>query len=73
MMSDPKPKLLIVEDDAGLQAQLKWAYDDYEVLIAGDFDSAIELLRADAARNAAILSIVLLASAWGLWWFVRHD
>lgn len=25
------------------------------------------------ARNAAILSIVLLASAWGLWWFVRHD
>lgn len=40
-------KLLVVEDDPGLQAQLKWAYDDYEVLIAGDFDSAIELLRAD--------------------------
>ncbi|MBD3733400.1 MAG: PEP-CTERM-box response regulator transcription factor [Sphingopyxis sp.] len=40
-------KLLVVEDDLGLQAQLKWAYDDYEVLIAGDFDSAIELLRAE--------------------------
>ena len=40
-------KLLVVEDDPGLQAQLKWAYDDYEVLIAGDFDSAIELLRAE--------------------------
>ena len=25
------------------------------------------------ARNAAILSIVLLTSSWGLWWFVRHD
>ena len=40
-------KLLVVEDDPGLQAQLKWAYDDYEVLIAGDFDSAIDLLRAE--------------------------
>jgi len=39
--------LLIVEDDPGLQAQLKWAYDDYRVLIAGDHDSAIELLRAE--------------------------
>jgi two-component system NtrC family response regulator len=25
-----KPKLLIVEDDEGLQRQLRWAYDDYE-------------------------------------------
>lgn len=40
-------KLLVVEDDPGLQAQLKWAYDDYEVLIAGDFDGAIDLLRAE--------------------------
>jgi two-component system, NtrC family, response regulator len=31
-----KPKLLIVEDDEGLQRQLRWAYDDYEVLIASD-------------------------------------
>jgi two-component system NtrC family response regulator len=35
-MSEPKPKLLIVEDDAGLQAQLKWAYPDFDVVIAGD-------------------------------------
>jgi two-component system NtrC family response regulator len=40
-------KLLVVEDDPGLQAQLKWAYDGYEVLIAGDHDSAIDLLRAE--------------------------
>ena len=29
MMAEGKPKLLIVEDDQGLQAQLKWAYDDF--------------------------------------------
>ena len=40
-------KLLVVEDDPGLQAQLKWAYDDYQVLIAGDHDTAIDLLRAE--------------------------
>ncbi len=40
-------KLLVVEDDSGLQAQLKWAYDDYQVLIAGDHDSAVDLLRAE--------------------------
>ncbi len=40
-------KLLVVEDDAGLQAQLKWAYEDYQVFMAGDHDAAIELLRAE--------------------------
>ena len=39
--------LLVVEDDSGLQAQLKWAYDDYHVLIAGDHDTALDLLRAE--------------------------
>lgn len=46
-MSDNKPKLLIVEDDAGLQAQLKWAYPDFDVIIAGDRASALAALRAD--------------------------
>lgn len=41
-----KPKLLVVEDDEGLQRQLRWAYDDYEVLIASDANSAVDLLRA---------------------------
>ena len=40
-------KLLIVEDDPGLQRQLRWAYDGYEVLVAGDRAQAIELLRAE--------------------------
>jgi two-component system NtrC family response regulator len=47
MMSEHKPKLLIVEDDPGLQAQLKWAYDDFEVHIVGDRASAIAALRAE--------------------------
>ena len=34
-MSEQLPKLLIVEDDPGLQAQLKWAYDDFEVTVVG--------------------------------------
>ncbi len=40
-------KLLVVEDDPGLQTQLKWAYENYQVLVAGDHDAAIELLRAE--------------------------
>lgn len=40
-------KLLIVEDDPGLQAQLKWAYEDFDVIIAGDRASAIAALRAE--------------------------
>ncbi|GMM94224.1 PEP-CTERM-box response regulator transcription factor [Qipengyuania sp. MTN3-11] len=46
--TDSLPKLLIVEDDEGLQAQLKWAYDAYEVVIAGDRESALAALRAEA-------------------------
>ncbi|RNJ61744.1 MAG: PEP-CTERM-box response regulator transcription factor [Porphyrobacter sp. IPPAS B-1204] len=46
-MADKKPVLLVIEDDPGLQAQLKWAYDDFEVVIAGDRDSAIAALRSE--------------------------
>jgi two-component system NtrC family response regulator len=37
-------KLLVVEDDAGLQRQLRWSYDDYDVLIAGDRETALDLV-----------------------------
>jgi two-component system NtrC family response regulator len=47
MTTQPKPKLLIVEDDAGLQAQLKWAYEDFEVIAAGDRAGALAALRAE--------------------------
>ncbi len=46
-MSEAKPKLLIVEDDPGLQAQLKWAYPDFTVIIASDRASALTALRAE--------------------------
>ncbi|MEO7505477.1 MAG: PEP-CTERM-box response regulator transcription factor [Sphingomicrobium sp.] len=46
-MSDEKdlPVLLVVEDDEGLQRQLKWAYDGYRVVIAGDRSAAVDLMR----------------------------
>jgi two-component system NtrC family response regulator len=40
------PVLLIVEDDEGLQRQLKWAYEGYQVVCAGDRQTAIEAVRA---------------------------
>ena len=45
-MSEELKTLLVVEDDEGLQRQLKWAYDGYQVVSAGDRASAIEALRA---------------------------
>ena len=46
-MTETRPKLLVVEDDAGLQAQLKWAYEDFDVLVAGDRATALATLRAE--------------------------
>ncbi len=45
--AEQKEKLLVVEDDPGLQKQLKWAYEDFEVLVAGDRESAINMLRSE--------------------------
>jgi len=42
-----KAKLLIVDDDEELRIQLKWALaKDYEVLLAQDRKSALEIFRA---------------------------
>ena len=43
-MTEPK-KLLVVEDDPGLQSQLRWCFEDYEVLVAEDRESALAQLR----------------------------
>jgi len=40
-----KNKLLVVEDDAGLQKQLRWSLDAYEVVVANDRESAMAQLR----------------------------
>ena len=37
--------LLIIEDDLGLQGQLKWCFEDYKVEIAGDRESGIAALK----------------------------
>jgi len=44
-VSTSKPKLLIIEDDPGLQKQLKWSFDEYDVVVAGDRESALAQLR----------------------------
>ncbi len=36
-------KLLIVEDDPGLQSQLRWCFNDFEVLLADDEESALKV------------------------------
>ena len=40
-----KNKLLVVEDDAGLQKQLRWILDAYDVVTASDRESALAQLR----------------------------
>ncbi len=40
-----KSKLLIVEDDKGLQKQLRWSFDAYEVVVADDRESALAQVR----------------------------
>ena len=43
---EARPVLLIVEDDLGLQRQLRWAYEGYEIVVASDRATAIEAVRA---------------------------
>ncbi|MBV8971357.1 MAG: PEP-CTERM-box response regulator transcription factor [Sphingomonadaceae bacterium] len=47
-MSDVSRKLLVVEDDEGLQRQLRWSYEDYEVITAGDRSAALAAVEAHA-------------------------
>ncbi|MEQ8515059.1 MAG: PEP-CTERM-box response regulator transcription factor [Chromatocurvus sp.] len=45
MTKDSNKPLLVVEDDKGLQSQLRWAFDGYDVVTAGDRDEGITMLR----------------------------
>lgn len=47
MQEKPTRKLLIVEDDLGLQRQLKWAYEDFEVYCAANRAEAMAILRME--------------------------
>ena len=44
-MAETKDKLLIVEDDPGLQSQLKWSFEDFDVAAAEDRNGALAQLR----------------------------
>ncbi len=44
-MSDRPKKLLIVEDDPGLQSQLRWSFEGFDVEVAADRAGALAQLR----------------------------
>jgi two-component system NtrC family response regulator len=44
-VSQSKKHLLIIEDDPGLQKQLRWSLDDYDVLVASDREAALAMVR----------------------------
>jgi len=44
-MTETRRPLLIVEDDAALQKQMVWAFDQYETVVASDRESAIAQVR----------------------------
>ena len=44
-MTETKDKLLVVEDDPGLQSQLKWSFEDFDVEVAENREEAIAHLR----------------------------
>ncbi len=44
-MSSIKETLLLVEDDPGLQKQVCWSLDEYDVQVAGDRESALSQVR----------------------------
>lgn len=56
-MSTVKPRtLLIVEDDPALQKQLRWSFDQFETLTAGDRESALTQIHR---HNPAVVTMDL--------------
>jgi len=45
MVSNALKPLLVVEDNPGIQKQLKWSFEGYKVYLAGDRESAISQLK----------------------------
>mgnify|MGYP001823525274 CR=1 FL=1 len=64
-MTDNKLKpLLVVEDNPGLQKQLKWSFEGYAVSVAGDRAAAIKRLWLSYAALAA--AVVMLCVGLGV-------
>lgn len=49
-----KKTLLLIEDDLGLQKQLRWSFDAYDVVVASDRESALAQVR----RHEPVVAIV---------------
>ena len=49
-MADKGRTLLIVEDDPALQKQMRWSFDDYEVVLASDRESALAQIKLDGDK-----------------------
>ncbi len=46
-MTKAPRKLLVVEDDPGLQRQLRWSFENYDVLLASDREEAMAHVRSE--------------------------
>jgi two-component system, NtrC family, response regulator len=44
-VTDRTEKLLIVEDDPGLQSQLRWSFDGFDIAVASDRETALAQIR----------------------------
>lgn len=53
---EKRRKLLVIEDDEGLQRQLKWSYEDYEVIGALDRTAALDAM---AEHDPAVVTLDL--------------
>lgn len=53
-MTEPKTKILVVDDDTGIQRQLRWCFDDYNVVVAGDREEAITKFRSNMPPVATV-------------------
>jgi len=47
-------KILVVEDDPGLQKQMKWSFEKFEVLIAGDRKEALKIIAKEHPSVATV-------------------
>ncbi len=47
-MNKPLRRLLVIEDDTGLQRQLRWCFDEYKVTVVGDREQALEQIKGHA-------------------------
>lgn len=57
-------KLLIVEDDPGLQSQLKWCFDDKQLFLAADRKTALDIIKRERP-NVVITDLGLPPDAGG--------